>query len=319
MPPMPSAPAASVAPAARRGSSMLGRLARRLSGRPQAPDGPLEDDHDEAGGSSEAEDDDSDGYDDGDDDDDAELSGGGIYPIDMFGGGGAKGKEGEEEEEEALRCYERAAELKRGFVGAHFNRATLLASLGRSDEALVAYDTVLGLDPAYPHARSARGHVHLGSGELARAERDYRLAVELQPSSASELNNRCHVLHRLSRWSEAVAACRRAVGIDAGHSWAWYNLGKALEGGGGGGDDDDAALGEARASYERALSLQPQWLVMREALESARRKGGGGRDSSHGMDASSSAPALDHEERVATSLVSSVDPNQLTNLAGSYE
>jgi tetratricopeptide (TPR) repeat protein len=233
-------------------------------------------------------------------------------------------KEGEEgKEEEALRCYERAAELKRGFVGAHFNRATLLASLGRSDEALVAYDTVLGLDPAYPHARSARGHVHLGSGELARAERDYRLAVELQPSSASELNNRCHVLHRLSRWSEAVAACRRAVGIDAGHSWAWYNLGKALEGGGGGGDDDDdddAALGEARASYERALSLQPQWLVMREALESARRKGGGGgRDSSHGMDASSSAPALDHEERVATSLVSSVDPNQLTNLAGSYE
>ena len=135
---------------------------------------------------------------------------------------------------------------------------------------MAAYDVVLEQDPQYRNGYSARGHAHLGEGELGAAEADYRRAVALQPQSPSELNNLCHVLHRQWRRNEAVSMCRKALEFGSPtqndsktQSLLWYNLGVALS------LDGGAQLEEAITSFQRALAMQPGWIAAQTALEDA--------------------------------------------------
>jgi tetratricopeptide (TPR) repeat protein len=172
--------------------------------------------------------------------------------------------------EEALYSYSSAIALKPSFLGARFNKASLLTSMQRYHEAVIELTTVLDLDPSYRQARVARGNAHLGSQQLDRAEADYRDALRSEPQSVSELNNLCLVLHRLDRLEEALATCRDAIAVDGAHAWSWYNLGTtqhklALA------TEEAAArsrLYEASiSSYRRVVKDNPGWVSVWESLQ----------------------------------------------------
>eukprot|EP01043_Picozoa_sp_COSAG02_P069008 COSAG02_NODE_11662_length_1677_cov_40.481622_1_plen_442_part_10 len=85
--------------------------------------------------------------------------------------------------EEALYSYSSAIALKPSFLGARFNKASLLTSMQRYNEAVIELTMVLDLDPSYRQARVARGNAHLGSQQLDLAEADYRDALRSEPQS----------------------------------------------------------------------------------------------------------------------------------------
>ena len=171
---------------------------------------------------------------------------------------------------EALHSYSSAIALKPSFLGARFNKASLLDSMQRQHEAIVEYTAVLDLDPSYRQARVARGNAYLGSEQLDRAEADYRDALRADPQSASELNNLCLVLHRLDRLEEALATCRDALAVDITHVLSWYNLGTTQHKMGLATSDTGARsqLYDASvSSYRRVVSDQPGWVTAWESLQ----------------------------------------------------
>jgi tetratricopeptide (TPR) repeat protein len=163
--------------------------------------------------------------------------------------------------EEAVASYERALLLRPSDVDALTGRADALQVQGRLDDALAGYQEALALAPGHPDA-----HINLGAaltqlrryGEaLAHCER----ALALQPDSAGALCNRGALLSELGRFSEAVATFDRALAIDPDYAPAWHFRGRAqvrLR-------MSDAAL----ESFRRAIVLQPDNVGFRHDLAAA--------------------------------------------------
>lgn len=87
------------------------------------------------------------------------------------------------------------------------------AALERSDPAAAetAYETALTRWPASLPARLGLGNARYARGDLAGAEAAFAAAVAAHPDAAAAHNNHAHVLARLGRRAEALAAARRAV------------------------------------------------------------------------------------------------------------
>jgi protein O-GlcNAc transferase len=98
-------------------------------------------------------------------------------------------------------------------------------------------------------AKIASGQALEDAGELARAEADYRAALDLAPDYPRAHINLGNALQKQERLEEAAAAHARALEIDPAYAPAHYNLGAVR-----------LALGDAgsaRASLERALEINP--------------------------------------------------------------
>lgn len=104
---------------------------------------------------------------------------------------------------------------------------TAVAALERNDPAAAetAYGAALVHWPASLPARLGLGNARYARGDLAGAEAAFSAAVAAHPDAAVAHNNHAHVLARLGRRDEALAAARRAVEL-AGDSLpeAWRTL-----------------------------------------------------------------------------------------------
>ena len=66
-------------------------------------------------------------------------------------------------------------------------------------------------------------------GDIAEAERLYRLLVKSDPADASAPFNLGNMLRANGRYVEAEAAFRTATRVDPEFAQAWYNLGDLLD------------------------------------------------------------------------------------------
>lgn len=87
------------------------------------------------------------------------------------------------------------------------------AALERSDAAAaeIAYGTALARWPTSLPALLGLGNARYAQGDLSGAEQAFAAAVAAHPEAAVAHNNHAHVLGRLGRKAEALAAARRAV------------------------------------------------------------------------------------------------------------
>jgi tetratricopeptide (TPR) repeat protein len=126
-----------------------------------------------------------------------------------------------------------------------------LAQLQGATDAKAALDSwshAVVLMPADPHNRLALGAVLEQSGDLAGAEREFRKADELQPSSADALAALANLFMRAKRLPEAEQTLRRLAAIAPQDENGHLQLGRVLSA-----ESHDA---EAAAELQKALALR---------------------------------------------------------------
>lgn len=134
-------------------------------------------------------------------------------------------------------------------LGDAVRHAVGLHQSGQLAEAERLYRLILNAIPGQVDALHFLGVVRHQTGHSEEAVELIRQSIAADPSLADRHNNLGNVLKDLGRLEEAEAAYRRALRIDPSHAFAHGNLGVVLR-----------ALGRfeaAEESYLRAIALQP--------------------------------------------------------------
>lgn len=150
--------------------------------------------------------------------------------------------------------------------------AGALATAGRFDDALDAYQHALNLGEPGSQLHADMGRLLMNIGRQSEAEAQLRAAIAIDPRCAAAVMDLCWCLRRLQRADEAVAAGREAVAL-TDYSIAKYYLAFALLTA----DRPDEALLvcdamlAANARDARALALKVTALDASQSRDAARR------------------------------------------------
>jgi protein O-GlcNAc transferase len=155
--------------------------------------------------------------------------------------------------EQAIIAMETALELQPNDAEAHTNLGNILEDLGRLPDAERSHRHSIKLRPT-----SAVAHFNLGTtlnslGLLAEAEGSFREAIRLQTNFADAFCNLGNVLKDLRRYSEAEKSYLEAIAIRPNFYEAHYNLSKTLI--------DLGRLSEAEASCRQSISLKSDFVA----------------------------------------------------------
>ncbi len=118
--------------------------------------------------------------------------------------------------EEALLADEQAISLDPAFPPAHSSKGITLYYLKRYDEALAAFEHALRLDPYFAQAHSNKGSVFYRLKRYDEALAAYEAAIHNEPDEALFHYYKGNVLWRLGRTREAQQAYERARQLDNG-------------------------------------------------------------------------------------------------------
>ena len=93
--------------------------------------------------------------------------------------------------------YATAIDLDPLYLQAYYNRGIVLNNLGRYDEAIQAFDSVVALRPDISNAYLNRGVARDETGDGAGAVADYDEALRHNPDNADARFNKARVCYRL--------------------------------------------------------------------------------------------------------------------------
>jgi Flp pilus assembly protein TadD len=127
----------------------------------------------------------------------------------------------------AVRAYNRGLAVEPDNVELLNSLGFALFQQGKSDEAVVALEKALDVDPRHwkAHNNMALASIDIGEFELAEAHYRESLAIEPQPAIYNDLG---YVLERQGMLEEATDAYRQSLELDPASASARYNLGAAL-------------------------------------------------------------------------------------------
>jgi tetratricopeptide (TPR) repeat protein len=109
-----------------------------------------------------------------------------------------------------------------------YNRAQLLARLGRTSEALEAYNDLIGIDPNHSEYRAERAAVLRKLGRTGEAVADLSAAISLSPPYPEPYYNRGDILLELGENERAADDFAYVLELDPGFADAYINLASAL-------------------------------------------------------------------------------------------
>jgi len=181
--------------------------------------------------------------------------------------------EGLEEWEKALRAYERAIEtgafLSVGRSSPHYRMGVIYQwrlEPRQTDAALAAYEAAIEADDFSANWEAADCHYKRGEilwwkkADLGECIAEYERAIELNPKHTS-----AHILLGLAYYTRdkdvtmAEAEIRQAMELSPKNKWAYYHLGEIYR--------QEGRTDEARAMYERALEIDPQFEAAQKRLQ----------------------------------------------------
>jgi tetratricopeptide (TPR) repeat protein len=105
--------------------------------------------------------------------------------------------------EEALEEYRAVLVSDPNYPEYHFDVGNLLRRLGRDDQALVEYETAMRLSPPFPEVYYNRADLYAAAGDYHAALRDFDYVLDLDPEHVDALLNRAGILADLERAAEA--------------------------------------------------------------------------------------------------------------------
>ncbi|MFS1511664.1 tetratricopeptide repeat protein [Chengkuizengella sp. SCS-71B] len=131
-----------------------------------------------------------------------------------------------------------------------FNRAQILVSLKRYDEAIQIYDQVIEIDPNYPEYHFERGNLYSKIGLLEKAIENYNNAIQLSPPFPEVFYNRAAAYNRLGIREKALSDYHYLIDIEPEHADGLLNRATLLYEGG--------DYLNAREDVKKGLKLEPE-------------------------------------------------------------
>lgn len=163
---------------------------------------------------------------------------------------------------EAVRHLDAAAKIAPENYWVYINRGNSLAALSQHESALVDFDRALALSPNLAAAWANKGSLLLDMGAYAQALSCLDQSVRLDPNSASNWANRACALVKLHRPDEALGDAERCLAIDSAHAGGWNCKAIALR--------QVGRLEDALTCIERAIQTLPNdgniWLTRGDIL-----------------------------------------------------
>lgn len=131
-----------------------------------------------------------------------------------------------------------------------YNKGTELYNEKEYEDAILALQQAIEIDPAYAKAWNNLGSALNALGRYEEAENAYNQAIAIDSSDAKAWSNLCRALNNQGRYDEAMDACNTSVGIDQGSAKTWNNMGLALNGAG--------RYDEAVSAFDKSLLIDSQ-------------------------------------------------------------
>src|SRR5262249_26984094 len=122
-------------------------------------------------------------------------------------------------------------------------------ALGRYDEAIAAYDRVLGIAPEHADALNNRGNTLFALKRFDEAIASLRAALTAKPGDADVLFNLGRALQEIDRHDTALAAFDAAIAVRPDNADTRYSRGNSLL--------KLERIADAIADYEQAFALAP--------------------------------------------------------------
>ena len=164
--------------------------------------------------------------------------------------------------DEALAAFDRTMQLNQDPEKVWFDKAVVLERSGRFSEAVAAYDEVLKLNSVSHHAMYNKGNALMAMGDLNGATASYDQAISIMPSKVEAWLNKGAAHMRASDFRPAIQSYERALQLAPGSIEGWYNKGNCL--------DRIGDLPGAVEAYRRATKLdanhENSWYNMGAAL-----------------------------------------------------
>ncbi len=128
----------------------------------------------------------------------------------------------------ALSQYKASLAIEPAYVEAHNNVGTVLAKLGRSDEAALSLWRAIRFDPSFHPAYFQLGGVFLSRNYVPAAASAFSRAVELQPRNIEYRHAMGIALHRLGQRRDAMRIWVQLIDEAPDNAEVQNSIGKAL-------------------------------------------------------------------------------------------
>ena len=165
---------------------------------------------------------------------------------------------------EEIICYDRALQYNPNMQKALVNKGSTLHRLGRFKEALETYDKVLKINYRLEKVHNNRGATLHSLGQMNEALAAYNRAIELKHDYVEALMNKGGLLYELGRYGEAFEDFGQITHLRPELPKGWYLRGLAAR--------KTGNTSAAKASFEAALRLDPDYTDARRSLEEISRK-----------------------------------------------
>jgi superkiller protein 3 len=165
---------------------------------------------------------------------------------------------------EEIICYDRALQYNPLMQKALINKGSTLHRLGKYPEALEAYDKVLKINYRLEKVHNNKGATLHSLGQLNDALASYNRAIELKHDYVEAWMNKGSLLYEMGRYGEAYEALTEMTHIRPELPKGWYMRGLASK--------KTSNISQAKASFEAALRLDPDYTDAKRALDDISRK-----------------------------------------------
>src|SRR6266699_3362940 len=125
--------------------------------------------------------------------------------------------------------------------------------LKKYEEALVAFEQAIRLDPNLPSAYNSKGIALSNLQRYEEAVVAHEQAIHLNPNDARAYNNKGSALHYLERYDESLTAYEQAIRLNPYLATAYYGKGYVLSG--------LNRYEEALVAFEQAIRLNPNYAL----------------------------------------------------------
>ncbi|UCG69004.1 MAG: tetratricopeptide repeat protein [Thermoplasmata archaeon] len=130
--------------------------------------------------------------------------------------------------EEALRCFEKAIQIRYDYVNAWIGKGVVLRKKGDLNEAIISLNKALEFQPENVYAIYAKGCTLLDKNDLEEASLYFDNALRLDPQYPDAWFEKGNALYLKGDFDGALKCFNKTVALDPKDSDAWFQRGNTF-------------------------------------------------------------------------------------------